>query len=66
MVSGTYMHNGCEPGHGAIQAFYHISKNLNLKEGFIVPHGIILHEYSCESQLTGNQTTHTKAYEPPN
>jgi len=21
MVSGTYLYNGCEPGHGAIQAF---------------------------------------------
>jgi len=45
---------------------YHISKNLNLNEEFSVPNGIILHEYSCESQLTGTQMTHTKAYEPPN
>jgi hypothetical protein len=41
---------------------YHISKNLNLNEGFNVPNGIILHKYSRESQITGTQMTHTKAY----
>jgi hypothetical protein len=45
---------------------YHISKNLYLNEGFSVPNGIILHEYSSESQLTGTQMNNTKTYEPPN